>query len=85
SGYADLKNIDRLPEVGIDPAQLRIAYQQFLLQARPRAFIITSDLKYGTATRASELTAHIQGCAERKVTCAVYAVDDTVVWGSRNK
>ncbi|HZF83463.1 MAG TPA: S1C family serine protease [Burkholderiaceae bacterium] len=85
SGYADLKNTDRLPDVGIDPGQLRIAYQQFLLQARPRAFIITGDLKYGTATRASDLTAHIQGCAERKVTCAVYAVDDTVVWGTQKR
>ena len=83
SGYADLKNIERLPDVGIDAAQLRVAYQQFLLQARPRAFLITSDKKFGTVTRASDLTAHIQGCAERKATCAVYAVDDTVVWGSR--
>jgi len=29
------------------------------------------------------LTAHLKGCIERKVTCAAYAVDDTVVWGKQ--
>ena len=60
-------------DVGID----------ILLRFRPRAFLITGDKQYGTATRSADLMAHVKGCTERKVTCAAYAVDDTVVWGKQ--
>jgi len=83
SGHADLADEARLPVVGADPAQIRVAYRQFLLQARPRAFLITSDNKFGTATNSAALTEHLRGCAERKVVCAAYAVDNTVVWGKQ--
>lgn len=83
SGHADLADEAGLPAVGADPAQIRIAYRQFLLQARPRAFLITSDNKFGTATNSAALTEHLKGCAERKVVCAAYAVDNTVVWGKQ--
>lgn len=83
SGHADLQNAGGLPDVGGDAAGVRLAYQQFLLQARPRAFLITGDKQYGTATRSAELMAHVKGCVERKVTCAAYAVDDAVVWGKQ--
>jgi serine protease Do len=65
------------------PAQIRVAYRQFLLQARPRAFLITSDNKFGVVTNSAALTERLKGCAERKVVCAAYAVDNTVVWGKQ--
>ena len=83
SGHADLADEAALPAVGADPAPVRKAYQQFLLQARPRIFLITSDGKFGTATNSAALTEHLKGCAERKVVCAAYAVDNTVVWGKQ--
>ena len=84
SSHADLADEAGLPVVGSnDPAQIRVAYRQFLLQARPRAFLITSDNKFGTATNSAALTEHLKGCAERKVVCAAYAVDNTVVWGKQ--
>ena len=72
-----------LPVVGADPQQIRVAYRQFLLQARPRAFLITSDSRFGTATSSAALTEHLKGCTQRKVVCAAYAVDNTVVWGKQ--
>ena len=83
SGHAELQNTAALPDLGSDPAAVRIAYRQFLLQARPRAFLITGDKQFGTVTRSAELTAQLQGCANRKVVCAAYAVDDAVVWGKQ--
>ncbi len=83
SGHADLADEAGLPAIGSDPAQIRVAYRQFLLQARPRAFLITSDNKFGVATNSAALTEHLKGCAERKVVCAAYAVDNTVVWGTQ--
>jgi S1-C subfamily serine protease len=81
SGHADLADDSALPAIGSDPAPVRNAYKQFLLQARPRIFLITSDGKFGAATSSDALTAHLKGCAQRKVVCAAYAVDNTVVWG----
>jgi len=83
SGHADLADESALPAVGSDPAPVRNAYRQFLLQARPRIFLITSDGRFGAATSSAALTEHLKGCTERKVTCAAYAVDDTVVWGKQ--
>ena len=81
SGHADLADESALPAVGSDPAPVRNAYRQFLLQARPRIFLITSDGRFGAATSSAALTEQLRGCAERKVVCAAYAVDNTVVWG----
>ncbi len=84
SGRADLSDEGALPKVASTPDDLvRNAYKQFLLQARPRAFLVTGDGKFGTATNSAALTEHVRGCVERKVTCAVYAVDNTVVWGKQ--
>ncbi len=83
SGHADIADESALPVVGADPRQIRVAYRQFLLQARPRAFLITSDSRFGTVTSSAALTGHLQGCTLRKVVCAAYAVDDTVVWGKQ--
>ncbi len=46
-----------------------------------RVFLITRDGQYGTATSSAALIGHVKACADRNVTCAVYAVDNTVVWG----
>lgn len=84
SGNVELTDEAALPKVGAnDPTLVRAAYKEFLLQNRPRAFLITSDGQYGTATNSAALTGHVKACAERKVTCAVYAVDNTVVWGKQ--
>ncbi len=83
SGHAALADDSALPPLGGDPARVRTAYRQFLLQNRPRAFLITSDGQFGTATSSAALTEHMKGCAARKATCAVYAVDNTVVWGKQ--
>lgn len=84
SGNVEIADLNALPQVGAaSPEAVRNAYQQFLLQARPRAFLITSDGKFGVATRSAALLEHVKGCTERKVTCAVYAVDNTVVWGKQ--
>ena len=81
SGHADLQNAGGLPDLGSEAAGLRSAYQQYLLQARPRAFLITGDKKYGSVTNTAELKKQLKECGDRKVVCAAYAVDDAVVWG----
>jgi len=84
SGHAELADENALPKVGAAAAEpLRNAYRQFLLQGRPRAFLITGDGQVGTVTSSAALTEQVEGCAARKVTCAVYAVDNTVVWGGQ--
>lgn len=84
SGNTEISDLTALPKVGnAAPEAVGKAYQQFLLLARPRAFLITSDGQFGTATGSAALLAHARGCTERKVTCAVYAVDNAVVWGKQ--
>lgn len=85
SGHADLANEAALPVLGqgSDPAALRLAYKQFLLQSQPRAFLITGDGRFGTVTSLAGLNEQLADCAQKKVTCAVYALNDTVVWGKQ--
>ncbi|SFU70460.1 Trypsin-like peptidase domain-containing protein [Polaromonas sp. YR568] len=85
SGHADLENDAALPVLGggSDPAALRLAYKQFLLQSQPRAFLITGDGHFGTVTSLAGLNEQLTGCAQKKITCAVYAVNGTVVWGKQ--
>jgi len=85
SGHADLANEAALPVLGrgSDPAALRLAYKQFLLQSQPRAFMITGDGHFGTVTSLAGLNGQLADCAQKKVTCAVYALNDTVVWGKQ--
>lgn len=83
SGHATLDDMTALPKIGEDPKPLQLAYQQFLLQARPRAFMITADGHFGTVTGSSALIAQLTNCADAKIACAVYAVDNTVVWGKQ--
>lgn len=83
SGHAKLDDMAALPKVNADPKPLELAYRQFLLQARPRAFMITGDGHFGAVTGSNALIAQVKNCADTKITCAVYAVDNTVVWGKQ--
>jgi serine protease Do len=85
SGHADLNNEAALPALGggSDPAAMRLAYKQFLLQSQPRAFMITGDGHFGTVTSLAGLNEQLAGCARKKIICAVYAVNNTVVWGKQ--
>lgn len=85
SGHAELDNEAALPVIGggSNPAALQLAYRQFLLQSLPRAFMITSDGHFGTVTSLAGLNEQLAGCAQKKITCAVYAVNSTVVWGQQ--
>ncbi|AYQ27832.1 MULTISPECIES: S1C family serine protease [unclassified Polaromonas] len=85
SGHAELDNEAALPVLGggSDPAALRLAYKQFLLQSQPRAFMITSDGQFGAVTSLAGLNEQVASCAQKKITCAVYAVNGTVVWGKQ--
>lgn len=82
SGHAQLNDMTALPPQPGDAKPMRQAYEQFLLQARPRAFMITSDGHFGAVTGSSALIAQIEHCKDTQVSCAVYAVDNTVVWHS---
>lgn len=83
SGHAALGDLSALPPMGGDPRVVAAAYQQFLLQSRPRAFLLTQDGHFGTVTGYEGLVTQLKSCSDKKVTCAVYAVDETVVWGQQ--
>lgn len=80
SGFAELSDVTKLP-VGDKPVKgVEDAYRQFLLLSKPRAFLLTSDNRWGTVTDLAALDAILRDCAARGVRCRFYAVDDAVVW-----
>ena len=85
SGHAAIDDMRALLPlaVGQDSAAMQLAYQQFLLQALPRAFMITGDGYFGAITSAASLLQQLAHYAAQQVGCAVYAVDNTVVWGGQ--
>ena len=81
SGYAAIGNVAAVPTIiNTAPAGVTDAYKQFLLLNKPRAFVLTSDGRWGAVSDADALDAVLKDCATRKVECHLYAVDDTVVW-----
>jgi serine protease Do len=81
SGYALIGNVAAVPTIiNTAPAGVTDAYKQFLLLNKPRAFVLTSDGRWGAVTDADALDAILKDCATRNVECHLYAVDDTVVW-----
>jgi serine protease Do len=81
TGYAPLSNIAAVPTIiNTAPAGVTDAYKQFLLLNKPRAFLLTSDGRWGSVSDAGSLNALLKDCTTRKVQCRLYAVDDTVVW-----
>lgn len=80
SGFAELSDIAKIP-VGARPAKpVYDAYRQFLLLAKPRAFVLTSDDRWGAVGDADALDGLMKDCAAKGVRCRLYAVDDAVVW-----
>jgi len=81
SGYAPIGNIAAVPTIiNTAPAGVTDAYKQFLLLNKPRAFLLTSDGRWGSVSDAGSLDALLKDCTTRKVQCRLYAVDNTVVW-----
>jgi serine protease Do len=80
SGYAELSDIAKVPVTGKPAKAVTDAYRQFLLMAKPRAFVLTSDDHWGTVTDAAALDALLKDCVAKSVRCHLYAVDDAVVW-----
>lgn len=80
SGYAAITDMNALPVTGEGKSGVDIAYKEYLLLAAPRAFIFTSDGKYGSFSDTKSITQFAADCSQRNVTCKLYAVDDAVVW-----
>ena len=80
SGFAPLENVQAVPTEGQSPTGVKDAYKQYLMLDNPRAFVITSDGRWGTVSDADALDAIFKDCAARGVVCRLYAVDDQVVW-----
>ena len=69
-----------MPTVGKPAQGVADAYKQFLLLDTPRAFVLTSDGRWGAVSDADALTSMLKDCAAKQVSCQLYAVDDAVVW-----
>jgi S1-C subfamily serine protease len=80
SGFAPLDNVAAVPTGANSVTGVGDAYKQFLLLNKPRAFVVTSDGRWGAVSDAGALDSLLKDCAARKVECRLYAVDDTVVW-----
>ena len=80
SGFAPLDNVAAVPTGGNSATGVGDAYKQFLLLNKPRAFLLTSDGRWGSVSDAGSLDALLKDCTTRKVQCRLYAVDNTVVW-----
>ncbi|HEX4199185.1 MAG TPA: serine protease [Caulobacteraceae bacterium] len=80
SGYAAIDNVGAVPTGGNSATGVGDAYKQFLLLNKPRAFMLTSDGRWGAVSDADSLDGLLKDCAQRNVQCRLYAVDNTVVW-----
>ncbi|HEX4197231.1 MAG TPA: trypsin-like peptidase domain-containing protein [Caulobacteraceae bacterium] len=80
SGYAAIDDVASVPTGGNPAGGVGDAYKQFLLLSSPRAFVVTSDGRWGAVGDADALNSLLKDCADRHVECRLYAVDDTVVW-----
>lgn len=80
SGFAKVDDVAAVPTEGQPAKSVDDAYKQFLLLNTPRAFVITSDGRWGAVSDANALNGLFKDCATKNVTCQLYAVDDAVVW-----
>jgi S1-C subfamily serine protease len=80
TGFAAVADVTAVPTLGNPATGVGDAYKQFLLLNKPRAFLLTSDGRWGAVTDADALDALLKDCVHRNVRCGLYAVDDTVVW-----
>jgi len=79
SGFAAINDLAAVP-AGANKTGVDDAYKQFLLLNKPRAFLLTSDNRWGAVADADALDGLLKDCAARNVQCGLYAIDDTVVW-----
>ncbi|GAB7539680.1 S1 family peptidase [Burkholderia sp. 3C] len=80
SGFAAISDLNALPVPAAQKAPVVLAYRQFLLLAPPRAFVFTSDGKFGSISTSAELAQFQQQWRQAHVTYRFYAVDNAVVW-----
>ncbi|WP_304992791.1 S1 family peptidase [Burkholderia plantarii] len=80
SGFAALADANALPVPAAQKEPVALAYRQFLLLAAPRAFVFTSDGKFGTFSSSAEFSRFQDECRKAGVTFKLYAVDNAVVW-----
>ena len=77
SGFAAIDDADKVP---ISPASRESAYRRFLDAKKPRAFAVGPRGAWGQASGDWALGRALGRCARRGEPCALYAVDDDVVW-----
>jgi serine protease Do len=80
SGFAPVADIAAVPTVGKPAQGVDDAYKEFLLLDNPRAFVLTSDGRWGAVSDAAALDDLLRDCSARRVACKLYAIDDVVVW-----
>lgn len=80
SGYAKAEEVNKVP---LDPQAGIENYQKFLIAPEPKAFAVSPDRQFWAWNSGSEdaIKSALQRCAARaKHLCALYAVDDKVVY-----
>ncbi len=79
SGFAALEDVDKVPHI---KASGREGYKVFLIKQFPRAFAIAPSGAWAWAEMGDDPVGRaLDNCERRaKVPCALYAVDDQVVW-----
>ncbi|AQS84386.1 MAG: CocE/NonD family hydrolase [Acetobacter aceti] len=77
SGYAELNDFSRLPARN---DMMRKAYQTFLAQQTPRAFVIGDDVESVGAHAFDPITSALSACNKASQNCHLYAYDNRVVW-----
>lgn len=79
SGFAAIEDLDKVPvrEAGKD------RYRTFLAAASPKAFVVGEDGGFSMSVRDPDaMVLALDECMQRKVVCALYAVDDRVVFNA---
>jgi dienelactone hydrolase len=82
SGFARIDDVAALPVRG---ASARTAYPRYLSAEAPKAFVLSPEGAWGWYTgRSDAMAAALEACQRntRTTPCALYAVDDQVVWTS---
>lgn len=77
SGYAELNDFSKLP---VQNDMMRKAYQTFLTQPTPRAFVIGDDAESVGAHDFDPISSALSGCSKASQNCRLYAYDNRVVW-----
>lgn len=76
SGFADINDQGKVPV----RADNKAAYQRFLGQKLPRAFAVSERGGYGSAVGDYAVGRALGNCSKYGNPCALYAVDNDVVW-----